>query len=357
MLKLNVLKITGRLHRHLATATHPIQQKNVMTVRDAINNGLAEELERDPNVFMLGEEVARYDGAYKVSKGLSLKFTEKRIIDTPITEMGFAGIAIGAAMSGLRPICEFMTFNFAMQAMDQIINSAAKSLYMSGGKIKCPITFRGPNGPSVGVGAQHSQCFAAWYSHVPGLKVVSPWNCEDAKGLIKAAIRDNDPVICLENEVMYSMSFPMSDEAMSKDFVIPIGKAKIERTGKDITIVSFARAMNPVMEAVEQLAKDYGFDCEVINLRSLRPLDCPAIFKSVQKTGRLLSVEQGWLQCGVGAEIITRCVEKPEVSECLEIPPQRLCGADVPMPYSINLENIAMPTKPVIIEKVKSMLS
>lgn len=279
-----------------------------MTVRDALNQALEEELAADEKVFLLGEEVAQYNGAYKVTRGLLDKFGPKRVIDTPITEAGFAGLATGAALSGLKPICEFMTFNFAMQAIDHIVNSAAKTHYMSGGTVKCPIVFRGPNGAAAGVAAQHSQCFAAWYGSVPGLKVVSPWNSEDAKGLLKAAIRDPNPVVVLENELQYGLSFPMSEEAQSSDFVIPIGKAKVEREGKDITVVSHSRSVGFSLEAAEQLAKD-GISVEVINLRSIRPLDVDTIVKSVKKTNRIITVEGGWASYGVGSEIAAQIME------------------------------------------------
>uniref|UniRef100_A0A2K6NAP9 Pyruvate dehydrogenase E1 component subunit beta n=1 Tax=Rhinopithecus roxellana TaxID=61622 RepID=A0A2K6NAP9_RHIRO len=279
-----------------------------VTVRDAINQGMDEELERDEKVFLLGEEVAQYDGAYKVSRGLWKKYGDKRIIDTPISEMGFAGIAVGAAMAGLRPICEFMTFNFSMQAIDQVINSAAKTYYMSGGLQSVPIVFRGPNGASAGVAAQHSQCFAAWYGHCPGLKVVSPWNSEDAKGLIKSAIRDNNPVVVLENELMYGVPFEFPPEAQSKDFLIPIGKAKIERQGTHITVVSHSRPVGHCLEAAAVLSKE-GVECEVINMRTIRPMDMETIEASVMKTNHLVTVEGGWPQFGVGAEICARIME------------------------------------------------
>lgn len=279
-----------------------------MTVREAINQGMDEELERDEKVFLLGEEVAQYDGAYKVSRGLWKKYGDKRIIDTPISEMGFAGIAVGAAMAGLRPICEFMTFNFSMQAIDQVINSAAKTYYMSGGLQPVPIVFRGPNGASAGVAAQHSQCFAAWYGHCPGLKVVSPWNSEDAKGLIKSAIRDNNPVVVLENELMYGVPFEFPSEAQSKDFLIPIGKAKIERQGTHITVVAHSRPVGHCLEAATVLSKE-GIECEVINMRTIRPMDIETIEASVMKTNHLITVEGGWPQFGVGAEICARIME------------------------------------------------
>uniref|UniRef100_A0A2I3GS21 Pyruvate dehydrogenase E1 component subunit beta n=1 Tax=Nomascus leucogenys TaxID=61853 RepID=A0A2I3GS21_NOMLE len=269
-----------------------------VTVRDAINQGMDEELERDEKVFLLGEEVAQYDGAYKVSRGLWKKYGDKRIIDTPISEMGFAGIAVGAAMAGLRPICEFMTFNFSMQAIDQVINSAAKTYYMSGGLQPVPIVFRGPNGASAGVAAQHSQCFAAWYGHCPGLKVVSPWNSEDAKGLIKSAIRDNNPVVVLENELMYGVPFEFPLEAQSKDFLIPIGKAKIERQGKKTKIYKH-----------RSILVKFNLEVTVINMRTIRPMDMETIEASVMKTNHLVTVEGGWPQFGVGAEICARIME------------------------------------------------
>ncbi|KAG7198306.1 hypothetical protein KM043_005709 [Ampulex compressa] len=279
-----------------------------MTVRDALNSALDEEMERDEKVFLLGEEVALYDGAYKVSRGLWKKYGDKRVIDTPITEAGFAGIAVGAAMAGLRPVCEFMTFNFSMQAIDHIINSAAKTFYMSAGRVNVPIVFRGPNGAAAGVAAQHSQCFGAWYSHCPGLKVVSPYNSEDAKGLLKSAIRDPDPVVVLENEILYGVSYPMSDQALSKDFMVPLGQAKVERVGKHITLVAHSKAVETALEAANELAGK-GVEAEVINLRSLRPLDLDTIIKSVVKTNHLVSVEQGWPQCGIGSEISARISE------------------------------------------------
>lgn len=310
-----------------------------MTVRDALNSALDEELARDEKVFLMGEEVARYNGAYKVSKGLWDKYGDKRIIDTPITEMGFAGIGVGATMSGTRPVIEFMTWNFAMQAIDHIINSAAKILYMSGGQIKCPIVFRGPNGPPTSVGAQHSQCFAAWYGSVPGLKVVAPWSCEDYRGLMKSSIRDDNPVVFLESELLYNESFPVSVEAQSSEFLIPIGKAKIEAEGKDVTLISFSRQVGNCLKAAQQL-KDAGISAEVINLRTIRPLDVATIVRSVQKTGRVVTVEEGWPQHGVGAEVITLLNE--HAFDYLDAPPIRITGADVPMPYSLHIEHAAM---------------
>lgn len=311
-----------------------------MTVREAINSAIDEEMERDYSVFLMGEEVGQYQGAYKISKGLWQKYGGDRVIDTPITEMGFAGIAVGAAMNGCRPILEFMTWNFALQAIDHIINSGAKQLYMSAGDINVPIVFRGPNGAAAGVAAQHSQDFSAWYSSVPGLKVVSPWNAEDARGLMKAAIRDNNPVCVLENELMYGQSFKLTDEARSSDFVIPIGKAKIERPGTDVTITAFSRMVGVALEAAEVLAAK-GISAEVINLRSLRPLDRETIVNSVRKTSRIVSVEEGWSQCGIGAEIGAIVCE--EAFDALDAPVERITGVDVPMAYAINLEKASLP--------------
>ncbi|XP_012533216.1 pyruvate dehydrogenase E1 component subunit beta, mitochondrial isoform X1 [Monomorium pharaonis] len=325
-----------------------------MTVRDALNSALDEEMERDEKVFLLGEEVALYDGAYKVSRGLWKKYGDKRVIDTPITEAGFTGIAVGAAMAGLRPVCEFMTYNFSMQAIDHIINSAAKTYYMSAGRINVPIVFRGPNGAAAGVGAQHSQCFGAWYSHCPGLKVVSPYNSEDAKGLLKAAIRDPDPVVVLENEILYGVQYPMSDEALSKDFVLPIGKAKVERAGNHVTLVAHSKAVEECLEAANQLAGK-GIEAEVINLRSLRPLDMDTIIASVVKTKHLVTVEQGWPQCGIGAEISARIVES-EAFYHLDAPVIRVTGVDTPMPYAKSLEIAALPQVRDIVNTVNKML-
>lgn len=312
-----------------------------MTVREAINQGIDEEMERDEAVFILGEEVAQYQGAYKVTKGLYQKYGDKRVIDTPITEMGFAGLAIGAAYKDLKPIVEFMTMNFSMQAIDQVINSAAKQYYMSAGNIACPVVFRGPNGNAAGTAAQHSQCFAAWYSQCPGLKVVSPYSSEDAKGLIKAAIRDPNPVVVLEHELLYGTSFPMSDEAQSQDWVIPIGKAKIEREGSDVTIVAFSKMVGLALEAAEAMAAK-GVSVEVINLLSLRPLDRNAIINSAKKTGRVVSIETGWPQCGIGSEIAAILMES-DAFNYLDAPFERVTGADVPMPYATALENAALP--------------
>lgn len=310
-------------------------------VRDALNQGMDEEMERDEAVFILGEEVAQYQGAYKVTKGLYDKYGDKRVIDTPITEMGFTGLAIGAAYKDLKPIVEFMTFNFSMQAVDQMINSAAKQYYMSAGDIACPIVFRGPNGHSAGTAAQHSQCFAAWFSNCPGLKVVSPYSSADHKGLIKAAIRDPNPVVVLEHELLYGLKFPMTDEEQSKDYVLPFGKAKIEREGSDVTLISFSKQVGLCLEAAEVLAES-GVSCEVINLLSLRPLDRETVLGSVRKTGRVITVEQGWPQCGVGAEIAGMIMES-DAFNFLDAPMERVTGADVPMPYATALEAAALP--------------
>lgn len=322
-----------------------------MTVREAINGAIDEEMARDQRVFILGEEVAQYQGAYKVTKGLFQKYGEKRVIDTPITEMGFAGLATGAAYKGLRPIVEFMTFNFSMQAIDQIVNSAAKQFYMTGGDITVPIVFRGPNGAAAGVAAQHSQCYAAWYSSVPGLKVVAPWSAEDARGLMKAAIRDENPVVVLENEMLYGETFSVSDVAQDKDFTIPFGVAKVEREGTDVSIITFSRQVGISLEVARQLEKE-GISVEVINLRSLRPLDRNAIIDTVKKTKRVVCVEQGWPHCGVCAEIIAVIMES-EAFDYLDAPVERVTGADVPMPYSIPLEKLALPQPDDIISAVR----
>ncbi|XP_047531963.1 pyruvate dehydrogenase E1 component subunit beta, mitochondrial [Vanessa atalanta] len=332
--------LLARLSRRSFSTSKALASKPV-TVRDALNQAIDEEMERDDKVFVLGEEVAQYDGAYKVTRGLWKKYGDKRVIDTPITEIGFAGIAVGAAFAGLRPICEFMTFNFSMQAIDHIINSAAKTFYMSAGAIPVPIVFRGPNGAAAGVAAQHSQCFGAWYGHCPGLKVLMPYSSEDAKGLLKAAIRDNDPVVFLEDEILYGMPFPMSDEALSPDFVLPIGKAKIERPGNHITVVCAGKATDTALQAANELAGK-GIECEVINLRSIRPMDFDTIAQSVAKTHHLITVEQGWPQSGIGAEICARVMESPTFFE-LDAPAWRVSGADVPMPYARALEALALP--------------
>jgi len=324
------------------------------TVRDALNTALAEELELNPKVFILGEEVAQYQGAYKVTKGLLDRFGDKRVIDSPITESGFCGLTVGAALAGLHPVCEFMTFNFAMQAIDQIINSAAKTHYMSGGIQPCNITFRGPNGFAAGVAAQHSQDYAAWYGSIPGLKVVVPWSAEDAKGLLKAAIRDPNPVCVLENELLYGQSFPMSEAALKDDFVLPIGKAKIERVGKDLTIVTLSRSVGHSLIAAENLKKKYGVEVEVINLRSVKPLDVEAIIKSVKKTHRLLAVESGFPAFGVGAEILALTMEYG--FDYLDAPAQRITGAEVPTPYAKALEDMSFPNEQLIENYAKKLL-
>jgi len=325
-----------------------------VTVRDALNEALAEELEGNDKVFVLGEEVAQYNGAYKVTKGLLDRFGDKRVIDSPITESGFCGLTVGAALAGLHPVCEFMTFNFAMQAIDQIVNSAAKTHYMSGGIQPCNITFRGPNGFASGVAAQHSQDYSAWYGSIPGLKVVTPWSSEDAKGLLKAAIRDPNPVVVLENELLYGQTFPMSEAAQKDDFVIPFGKAKIERVGKDITIVSLSRCVGLAMVAAEQLKKKYGVEAEVINLRSIKPLDVEAIVKSVKKTHRLLAVESGFPSFGVGAEILALTMEY--AFDYLDAPAQRVTGAEVPTPYAQKLEEMAFPDSELITSYAAKLL-
>jgi len=312
-----------------------------MSVREAICEGLDEEMERDESVYIIGEEVAQYQGAYKVTKGLYQKYGEKRVIDTPITEAGFTGLAIGSALQDLRPVVEFMTINFSMQAIDHIVNSAAKQYYMSGGELTVPIVFRGPNGYSAGTGAQHAQCYAAWFGAIPGLKVVSPYSSEDAKGLIKAAIRDPNPVMVLEHELMYGVSFPMSDEAQSKDFVIEIGKAKIEREGSDVTIISYSKEVGKALEAAEIMAAK-GVSCEVVNLRSIRPIDRETIFNSIKKTGRCVTLEQGFPQHGVGAEIAAMIMET-DTFNYLDAPMERVTGADVPTPYTAVLEDQVFP--------------
>ena len=322
-----------------------------MTVREALNSAMDEELARDQNVFLMGEEVAQYDGPYKISKGLLKKFGKDRIIDTPISEMGFTGIGIGAAMYGLRPIIEFMTFNFSMQAIDQIINSGGKLHYMSAGDLKCPIVFRGLNGAAYGVAAQHSQCFAAWYTHVPGLKVVAPWSAEDARGLLKASIRDDNPVVFLENEPLYGTSFEVDDKVLDKDFILPIGKAKIERQGKDCTIVTFSKMVSYSLEAAKELEKE-GISVEVINLRTLRPLDTQTVLNSIKKTSRCVTVEEGWPTCGIGSEIIA-LINETSTFDYLDAPVERISGADVPMPYAINLEKLALPQVNQIVNAVK----
>ena len=320
-----------------------------MTVREALRDAMAEEMRRDPDVFVMGEEVAEYQGAYKITQGLLQEFGAKRVIDTPITEHGFAGVGVGAAFTGLRPVVEFMTFNFAMQAIDQIINSAAKTLYMSGGQLGAPIVFRGPNGAAARVGAQHSQDFAAWYSQVPGLKVVSPYTASDAKGLLKSAIRDPNPVIFLENEILYGQSFPVPK---LDDFTVPIGKARIHREGKDVTIVSFSIGMTYALKAAQELEKE-GIQAEVIDLRTIRPLDTDTIVASVMKTGRCVTVEEGYPQSGVGAEVAMRIMEN--AFDYLDAPVVRVTGKDVPMPYAANLEKLALPSVAEVVQAAKAV--
>ncbi|MGF1551574.1 MAG: pyruvate dehydrogenase complex E1 component subunit beta [Paracoccaceae bacterium] len=319
------------------------------TVRVAMRDAMAEELRRDPSVFVMGEEVAEYQGAYKMTEGLLDEFGPKRVVDTPITEHGFTGIAIGAAFGGLRPILEFMTFNFAMQAMDQIINSAAKTLYMSGGQMGCPIVFRGPNGAAARVAAQHSQDFAAWYSHIPGLKVVQPYSAADFKGLFKSAVRDDNPVMFLENEILYGKSFELPD---SEDFTIPLGKAKIERQGKDVTLVSFGIGMTYCVEAAEKLA-DLGIDAEIVNLRTLRPMDRATVINSVRKTNRCVTVEEGFPVCSIGNHV--SAVLMQEAFDYLDAPVINLTGKDVPMPYAANLERLALVTTDEVVEAARSV--
>ncbi|CAX42247.1 E1 beta subunit of the pyruvate dehydrogenase (PDH) complex, putative [Candida dubliniensis CD36] len=341
------------IYRANSTQSTPVQE---ITVRDALNQALSEELDRDEDVFLMGEEVAQYNGAYKVSRGLLDKFGEKRVIDTPITEMGFTGLAVGAALHGLKPVLEFMTWNFAMQGIDHILNSAAKTLYMSGGKQPCNITFRGPNGAAAGVAAQHSQCYAAWYGSIPGLKVLSPYSAEDYKGLLKAAIRDPNPVVFLENEIAYGETFQVSKEFSSPDFILPIGKAKIEKEGTDLTIVGHSRALKFAIEAAEILEKDFGIKAEVLNLRSIKPLDVPAIVDSVKKTNHLVTVENGFPGFGVGSEICAQIMES-EAFDYLDAPVERVTGCEVPTPYAKELEDFAFPDTEVILRACKKVLS
>lgn len=320
-----------------------------MTVREALRDAMAEEMRRDDNVFIMGEEVAEYQGAYKITQGLLDEFGPRRVVDTPITEHGFAGVGVGAAMAGLKPIVEFMTFNFAMQAIDQIINSAAKTLYMSGGQMGAPMVFRGPSGAAARVAAQHSQCYAAWYSQIPGLKVVMPYSAADAKGLLKAAIRDPNPVIFLENEILYGHHF---DVPKLDDFVLPIGKARIHKQGKDATIVSFGIGMTYAVKAAEELAAQ-GIDVEIVDLRTIRPMDIPTVVESVKKTGRLVTVEEGYPQSSVGTEIATRVMQ--QAFDYLDAPILTIAGKDVPMPYAANLEKLALPTVAEVVEAVKAV--
>ena len=320
-----------------------------MTVREALRDAMAAEMRADADVFLIGEEVAQYQGAYKISQGLLEEFGPRRVMDMPITEHGFTGMAVGAAFTGLKPIVEFMTFNFSMQAIDQIINSASKTLYMSGGQLGCPIVFRGPNGAASRVAAQHSQCYASWYAHCPGLKVVSPWSAADAKGLLRAAIRDPNPVIVLENEILYGQSFecPTAD-----DFILEIGKAKVEREGSDVTIVAFSIMVSMAMQAAEKLAEQ-GISAEVINLRSIRPLDTETIAASVRKTNRLVTLEEGWPYAGIGAEVAMQIMET--AFDHLDAPPVRVTGLDVPMPYAANLEKLALPRLDQVVEAARSV--
>ena len=325
-------------------------QTRKMTVREALRDAMAEEMRRDETVFLLGEEVAEYQGAYKVSQGLLEEFGARRVVDTPITEHGFTGLSVGAAFMRLKPIVEFMTFNFAMQAVDQIINSAAKTLYMSGGQMGSSIVFRGPNGAASRVAAQHSQCYASWYAHCPGLKVVAPYTAADAKGLLKAAIRDPNPVIVLENEILYGATFEVPEDP---DYIVPIGKARVARPGKDVTITAFSIMVRQALAAADLLAQE-GIEAEVIDLRSLRPLDTATIVQSVQKTNRLVNVEEGWAFAGIGAEIAAQMME--QAFDYLDAPVARVAGADVPLPYAANLEKLALPQPADVVRAVKSVL-
>ena len=322
-----------------------------ITIRDALRDAMAEEMRRDDTVFLMGEEVAQYQGAYKVSRDLLQEFGDRRVIDTPITEHGFAGLGVGAAMAGLKPIVEFMTWNFAMQAIDQIINSAAKTLYMSGGQIKCSVVFRGPNGAAARVGAQHSQDYSAWYANVPGLKVVAPYDAADAKGLLKAAIRDPNPIVFLEHEMLYGIEYEIPD---LEDWVVPIGKAKVRREGADVTLTAHSRMVGLALQAAEKLAEE-GISAEVVDLRTLRPLDHETIVTSVQKTNRLVTVEEGWAPMGVGAEVVARVVE--HAFDYLDAPPLRVACEDVPMPYAANLEVLALPSVDKVVAAVKTVMN
>ena len=324
-------------------------EKIEKTVREALRDAMAEEMRRDENVFLMGEEVAEYQGAYKVSQGLLEEFGPRRVVDTPITEHGFAGLGVGAAFGGLRPIVEFMTFNFAMQAIDQIVNSAAKTLYMSGGQMGCPIVFRGPNGAAARVAAQHSQDYASWYAHCPGLKVVQPYTSSDAKGLLKAAIRDPNPVIFLENEILYGRSFELPAD---DDHIVPIGKASVAREGSDATIVSFGVGMSHALAAAEELS-EAGISAEVVDLRTLRPMDTETVVNSVKKTNRCVTVEEGWPVCSIGSEISAMLMR--EAFDWLDAPVVTCTGADVPMPYAENLEKLALVTSAQVVDAVKSV--
>jgi pyruvate dehydrogenase E1 component beta subunit len=334
----------------LADPEIPADAKLVrITVRDALRDAMAEEMRRDPDVFLMGEEVAQYQGAYKVSRDLLQEFGERRVIDTPITEHGFTGLGVGAAMAGLKPIVEFMTFNFAMQAIDQIINSAAKTLYMSGGQVHCPVVFRGPNGAAARVAAQHSQDYSSWYAHVPGLKVVAPYDAADAKGLLKAAIRDPNPVVFLEHEMLYGLEFDIPD---TPDWLVPIGKAKVRRGGTDVTLCAHSRMVGFALQAAEALANE-GIEAEVVDLRTLRPLDHGTVVDSVKKTNRLVTIEEGWGPMGVGAEVAARVVE--EAFDYLDAPPLRVCQEDVPMPYAASLESLSLPSVERIVKAAKAV--
>ena len=321
-----------------------------MTVREALRDAMAAEMRADPDVFLMGEEVGQYQGAYKISQGLLDEFGPKRVVDMPITEHGFTGMAVGAAMNGLRPIVEFMTFNFAMQAIDQIINSAAKTLYMSGGQMGCPIVFRGPNGAASRVAAQHSQDYASWYAHCPGLKVVAPYSAADAKGLLRAAIRDPNPVVFLENEILYGQSFELP---AAEDFVLPIGQAKIERAGRHVTIVAYSIMVGVALRAADTLAEQ-GVEAEVINLRTLRPLDIGTVVESVKRTSRLVTVEEGWPYAGIGSEVAMQVIE--QAFDWLDAPPVRVCGLDVPLPYAANLEKLALPQPGWVVDAVRRIV-
>ena len=322
-----------------------------ISLRDALRDAMAEEMRRDDKVFLMGEEVAQYQGAYKVSRDLLQEFGDRRVIDTPITEHGFAGLGVGAAMAGLKPIIEFMTWNFAMQAIDQIINSAAKTLYMSGGQIKCSVVFRGPNGAAARVGAQHSQDYSAWYANVPGLKVIAPYDAADAKGLLKAAIRDPNPVVFLEHEMLYGIEYDIPEV---EDWIVPIGKAKVRREGTDVTITAHSRMVGHALQAAEKLAEE-GISAEVVDLRTLRPLDHETIVASVQKTNRLVTVEEGWAPMGVGAEVVSRVIE--HAFDYLDAPPARVACEDVPMPYAANLEVLALPSVDKVVAAVKTVMN
>ncbi len=336
--------------QHAAPEIAPGAEMVSTTMRDALRDAMAEEMRRDGDVFVMGEEVAEYQGAYKITQGLLAEFGARRVVDTPITEYGFAGLGVGAAMAGLRPIVEFMTWNFAMQAIDHIVNSAAKTLYMSGGQMRCPIVFRGPNGAAARVAAQHSQCYSAWYAHCPGLKVIAPSNAADAKGLLKAAIRDPNPVVFLENEMLYGVAGDVPQDA---DWTLPIGRARIARAGRDVTIVSFARGMIYALEAAKQLVAE-GIDAEVIDLRTLRPLDMDTIIASVKKTNRIVTVEEAWPVCSIGSEICAAVAL--QAFDYLDAPPTKVTGADVPMPYAANLEKLALPTAADVVKAAKAVL-